>query len=295
MKNIRYIIILVSALITFVASAIDPLTAPVEVMDRHLRVRARAFKPETVTMSWNGNRRVEVTVPPSGADDIISGVQGRYRIFSGDTLIDSGTFNCAYPAGEAAISVILRVSRTYSEIEIGSDSRCVSVPVQFDRINPVGTDVTVPPSMAILRNDMRVTYFPAPEYSRFRNVEALNAYLAGSTDPNEGVWRYLDRSTDRYKAQLGGRYHIATVRNDSGGYDIIYLAGATEGDWQPMRIRGHLTPSGFVNNYDLEWLDSYGERASSETYANIDPREGIMTLVFPILNSRLRFARILRL
>lgn len=293
--NKRNILALLSALVTLTCSALDPLTGPVGQMDRHLRVGARSFRPEIITMSWNGNRRVEVTVPPAGADDIIDGVHGQYKIYSGDSLIKSGTYNCTYPVGDASISVILRVGRTFSEIEIGSDSQAVTVAVPFDRINPVGTDINVPPNMAIIRNDMRVTYLPAPEYSRFRTMDALNAYLAGSSDPNEGIWRFLDRSTDRTKAQLGGRYSLALVRNDEGGYDIIYLSGATEGDWQPLRIRGHLTPNGFVNNFELEWLDSYGVKTPAESYATVDTQEGIMTLVFPLLNSRIRLARMLRL
>ena len=47
-------------------------------------------------------------------------------------------------------------------------------------------------------------------------LDALNEYLANSTDPVEGYWKYLDRDMEDKWLRLGGRYTLAVVRADDG-------------------------------------------------------------------------------
>ena len=56
-------------------------------------------------------------------------------------------------------------------------------------------------------------------------LEALDEYLAASSDPVEGYWRYLDRDMEEKWLRIGGRYTLAVVRADDG-YDLIYIDGA---------------------------------------------------------------------
>lgn len=138
---------------------------------------------------------------------------------------------------------------------------------------------------------------PQPQMSRFATVDGLIAYLSASDDPYEGLWRYLDRDMDASRAALGGYYDLATARSADGGYDIIYLGhrGAEETDasrhWRPLQIKGRLSPTIFIGNFDLSWMEASGVDVGAEANAQFAPDGSILSLRFPLLRAQLRFSR----
>lgn len=126
---------------------------------------------------------------------------------------------------------------------------------------------------------------------RFGTVEELERYLKESEDPAECQWRYLDRDTDQRLLNIGGDYRLATVRREDGGYDIVYLGGARVNSrfWNPLMIKGCLTPTPFAGHYDLLWYDAYGHAVDKDTNAMMETG-AILTLNFPLQGGTVRFA-----
>lgn len=121
--------------------------------------------------------------------------------------------------------------------------------------------------------------------------ELIGARLLTSTDPVEGIWEFLDRENDPVRARPGGRYCVALLADGSGGYDIIYMGGAevNRDAWKPGMLKGHLSPTPFVGQYDLMWVDAMMKPIENDISATIE--EALMTLGFPLLKSRMRFSR----
>ena len=124
---------------------------------------------------------------------------------------------------------------------------------------------------------------------------ALNEYLAQSTDPIEGYWKYLDRDMQDEWLRLGGRYTLAVVRADDG-YDLIYLDGAQvkKSLWKEGMIKGHLVKTMFVGNYDATWIDATLEPIDKDVQATIE-NGIILTISFPVYKSQVRFAKIINI
>lgn len=138
--------------------------------------------------------------------------------------------------------------------------------------------------------DFAVRYKPQREKCRFTSIDQLYDHVTASTDSLEDIWQWLDCQTDAPAVVSGGRYRIATVRNDNG-YDIVYIDGATIGSWQALDVKGHLTPTDFVNHYDVTWCDSKGCDVGEGVYASLDA-DGILTVTFTPRRSELRFTRV---
>ena len=123
-------------------------------------------------------------------------------------------------------------------------------------------------------------------------TELLDEQFASSPDPMEGYWQYLDREMEEKKAKLGGRYEIAVVKNTSGGYDIIYVSGAVVNsrNWHEGMLKGRLTKTGFIDEYDMVWYDSDMRYMPHDLSATLE-NGSILTLRFPTLNTQIRFSR----
>ena len=150
-----------------------------------------------------------------------------------------------------------------------------------------GSRVAIERAVLTIDNDNQVST------STLWTLEALEEYLANSTDPTEGYWRYLDRDMEDKWLRLGGRYTLAVVRADDG-YDIIYIDGAQvkKSQWKPGMLKGHIVKTIFTGNYDLFWIDATMEPISEDAYATIE-NGVILTLNFPIYKSQVRFAKVL--
>lgn len=108
-----------------------------------------------------------------------------------------------------------------------------------------------------------------------------------------GLYTWLDRENDPQRAQPGGFYKLAVIPDDEGGYDIIYLDGASvnRDSWKAGMLKGKLKKTVFIDHYDLVWYDSNHEPLSSETFCTfIDGT--IMQLDFPLYSTRMRFSRL---
>lgn len=127
-------------------------------------------------------------------------------------------------------------------------------------------------------------------------LDSLKAHIARSDDPMEAFWTYLDRENDSEKAAIGGRYVLASVKSDNG-YDLIYISGAKTNrqNWICGMKKGHISPTVFVNSYDLIWYDAMIEPLDGEDEANaaVTDQGMIMTLNFPLLPARMRFAKVI--
>lgn len=130
--------------------------------------------------------------------------------------------------------------------------------------------------------------------SAFCSVDELTDYLRNSADRVEGIWDYLDRDINMANASFGGAYRLATAKNEQGGYDLIYLGGAEVNSvlWSPLQIKGRMSPTIFVDNFDLDWQDADGKVLNEDNNAQLSPDGSILTLRFPLYRSQLRFSRV---
>lgn len=140
---------------------------------------------------------------------------------------------------------------------------------------------------------LEIVRSPQVELSTSWTQESLTARFRESKDPIEGYWQYLDRDNDPAYARPGGRYLLAVVRIESGGYDILYVDGAEKmrDEWKPMMLKGRLKPTIFVDHFDLEWIDSTFESIERDVHATVTDK-AILTLSFPLLKTVMRFSRV---
>jgi len=126
------------------------------------------------------------------------------------------------------------------------------------------------------------------------NTEALNEHFKTSIDPTEGYWTYLDRETEDNIVKTGGKYTIATVKNDNGNYDIIYIDGAVVNDtkWKTSMLKGTIKKTIFTGNYDAMWIDSNFAPITEDVQATIE-NGVILTIKFPLLKGQLRFSKVI--
>lgn len=109
-----------------------------------------------------------------------------------------------------------------------------------------------------------------------------------------GLYTSLDRENDPQRAIPGGFYKLAVLPDSvTGGYDIIYLEGATvnKDSWKTGMMKGKLIPTIFYNHYDLVWYDSNHKVIDSEIFCNIIDGT-IMQLNFPLYSTKMRFSRL---
>lgn len=127
------------------------------------------------------------------------------------------------------------------------------------------------------------------------NTDTLDSHFQRSSDPMEGYWIVLDRDLDEKRIRLGGDYTLAIVRDDNGGYSLIYIEGARvcAPQWQRGDLKGRLKAGGIKGVYDCEWLDSKRSSISHDVTAQQDPADSrIITVQFPYQRSSLRLRKL---
>lgn len=129
-------------------------------------------------------------------------------------------------------------------------------------------------------------------YATSYNKPQLDSIFASSTDPIEGYWRYLDRNTDDKYFELGGKYTIAIVKNQTNGYDVLYVDGAKlyPEIWHPFMRKGALLSTSFIGHYDMVWHDAVKNRIDDETYAALE--NFLLVFYFPMQKSQVRFHKL---
>lgn len=123
------------------------------------------------------------------------------------------------------------------------------------------------------------------------SLDGLSRRFNAAVDSREGFYDYLDSDVDTEMCRLGGRYRLAVVGDGSGGYDIIYLGGAEENGqaWRPGMIKGKLSPTIFLNHYDLKWYDAEMSDDMEELWGELNGT--VMELHFPRERGIVRFSR----
>lgn len=199
-----------------------------------------------------------------------------------------------WPAGVSLDAVSLMLTAT-------PDSAVLTLAHTRDRLRvalpgAISADAepeTIAEKCRVLRDECIVTPAPAAAATvadRFGSVESLMQYLKDSSDPMEAVWTHYDHKTKPLRGTPGGFYTLATIaREDSGVYDIVYLHGAeSEAPWQPLDVKGSLTPTPLSGIYDLAWLTADRIPISHRSWASMT--DGLLTLCFPQWEATLRFA-----
>lgn len=301
-RKLFFLLFAAIALSAYSAEKTDTLTvgSPVSELVYHLRVGAPRSQA-SFRLAWNlrpdgSCYHADITVPPSSDDETGLPAEGHYRIYhrSGclDELLDEGKIAIAYSGGkQAGVSAVLRYGVAGCVLELGGTSAKASVPVSFNPDSVGDIAYSVPDRLRVLRSDLRYLPLPPPAFSLFSDREKLTRYLERSSDSREGIWTYLDRKTDPRKANPAGRYTIAIVRSGDDSYSIVYISGSGNESWKPMRIKGTLRPSGFTDNFDMEWICDDGTLYNDDTNASFTTSGRILECRFPALEATLRFRK----
>lgn len=198
--------------------------------------------------------------------------------------------------GRSAANSLAVTLRADSVIEIAAGGTALlpvaAVPVGF---SPLHGECTVKAGRGNLKVIMAVSENvadPSAALLTGLSLEDVEARCRLSADPLEGIWTYFDRENDPARARPGGRYRIACLACGDGSYDLIYLGGAVVNvsKWRPGMRKGRLVPTPFEGHYDLIWVDAMMEPMENDVSATV--ADGLMTLNFPLLKSRLRFSRL---
>jgi len=120
----------------------------------------------------------------------------------------------------------------------------------------------------------------------------IDSILQQANNPIVGYWTYLDRNMNESLLRLGGRYTIAIIENSPGKYDIVYMTGASAHAvyWKPMMLKGVLTATPFVDQYDIQWYGSNKKPLVDEGYATLE--NNILTIHLPVHDTIVRFYKI---
>ena len=210
------------------------------------------------------------------------------------TVLAQATLTKGVSLEDELNTICIDVDERSVKVSIGKDElhQVLEAPVQRPT-GPVQVGYLVGPgaSLSIERAVLTIDNEQQVAATSTWTLEALDEYLAQSSDPVEGYWHYLDRDMQGDWLRLGGRYSLAVVSKD-GGYDLIYIDGAQvkKSLWQPGMIKGHITPTIFSGNYDLTWIDATMEPIGNDAYATIE-NGVLLTLVFPEYKSQVRFAK----
>lgn len=294
------ITIILSVICAFTAAAVEhPVEGIVESLHYHLRITPQRFSKATFELRWNkldslSYSFARITTFGQGLDDnnplqLVIGLHSA----AGDSITAVHDFADLHDPQELGLSAVLDVSPTGALLSVGVRSASAEIPVAFDIAARGCIEAVAPSNAQILRDDFSVTYLPDPQLAPFASVDDLCQYLAASTDPAEGLWTYFDRVTASGISAIGGYYTIATVaRPDSSDYIIIYIAGAESNAhlWQPLQIKGTLTPATFPGAFDLCWIQPSLAPITFEASATIDG--DLLSLAFPHWKTSMRMRRI---
>lgn len=212
--------------------------------------------------------------------DAVDSVTCRRRICHSGDLSRSG-YSIMVSAGEGGAVLSLGVDRIEE-----------TLPVTFPADSAMVIIGMMGGKGSIVRHSLIYTAGAEPCYAQFATIDELYDHLRTSHDVNEGLWTYYDRDTDPLRSRMGGRYALATVSDGAGGYEIVYLGGASEetDDWTPGRLKGHIRPATFPGIFDLEWIMPSGQTLSDDTGAVIDG--DLLTIQLPLWRATVRFRRV---
>jgi len=267
----------------------------------HWRVRPHGYEEARWGIVWNVTDSTaydgaEITLHDGRYTDALGREAASLRIFTVrcDTVLyeELHDFSPAGSMRRSGGSLRLRLDKNAAQavLDVGCRVPELSVPVRVMPHSRIGCYTLSPADT--LRHEFSCDTLPEPVYASFENVDSLRSYLSASHDANEGEWVYYDRDTEPLRISLGGDYRFATVSDGADGYYIVYVDGAevNPDDWRPMRVKGHLAPTGFIDQYDLCWLDAFGEPMGSDCSA-LFTDGALICLRFPLYGSSVRYRR----
>lgn len=159
--------------------------------------------------------------------------------------------------------------------------------------NTLGLIVQPKGEMQVERTMLSVSNEEITKTQTLWTKASLDAHFQTSDNPFEGYWEYLDRDMDDAKARLGGKYVVALVSNGKG-FDIIYVEGAQVGksQWKEGMLKGRLSKTIFTDHYNATWIDATF-RPMNEDVTGYFESGVILTMAFPVYQSKIRFSKIL--
>lgn len=247
-----------------------------------MRVNVRAVAPDfSMTFALPGDSMVKLDVRNRTAGT------GEYPWVSRVFLAGQEFADVEHSGPEFSLCVTSDCTGT--NVSAGDGTRIFDGKIDFRGIDTLSIHIDDKTELA-RPVDFEVRYKIVPEFCAFADMPALVNHLATSPDSIEGLWQWADCDTKVPAVTAGGRYTLATVTNCKGGYDIVYVDGARVGVWQPLQLKGSMTPTPFVNQFDVRWLDAEGEDAGEGIYATVTA-DGLLTLTFAPLHSALRLIR----
>ena len=283
-----------------ITSAVEhPVEGIVETLHYHLRIAPQRFNKVSFELRWNKLDSVtysfaRITTFGQGLDDN-NPLQVAIGTCSaaGEAISTIYDFADLHDPQELGLSAVLDVSPSGALLSVGVRTASTEIPVAFDITAHGSVEAITPSNARICRDDFTATYLSDPQSAPFASVDDLCQYLATSTDINEGLWTYFDRVTVPGLSSIGGYYTIATVASsNSPDYIIIYIAGAESASdsWQPLQIKGTLTPATFPGTFDLCWIQPSLSPITFEASASIDG--DLLSLSFPHWKTSMRMRRI---
>lgn len=278
-------------------TTIDEIKGPVSKCTLHIRCAAPNKQTVQWGLMWNmkdalnyykatltfmpKDRHGDIYYNPVGIE-VIEMIDGQQQsVYQGEIIdgIDTdGRFN----------SIKILYEERQARLFVGNEMQREISRVPFD---PDGGDVLFFSNAQVRCQRLQCSYDRLPERpaSPFKDMDQLAEYLETATSPIEGVWEYMDRNIKQEKAELGGIYKLAIVKNGDD-YDILYLKGAkiNSDEWCAMRLKGKLIPTIFRGNYDMIWYDADGNEWSEDVSAQLSEDGAILSLNFPLLDSQIR-------
>lgn len=231
--------------------------------------------------------RFEVRLPAQWADDI-SSTLAAVLIVDGETILPvtltvSGKRNDFF-----SLRIIGQPANAL--VEVGDREIKLERPIALSDSTPLFVRFFTTRKAKTVR--ATVDYEPKEliEDAPFNSVDKIIDYLNSSSDPNEGLWMFYDRTSTPLRADSNSEYVIATVKNGDR-YDIIYIDDRQHipSSWRPFTIKGRLRESDIPGVFDLEWIDRRQAVVAAPSSAVID--EQFLTVNFPYYKTALRFSR----
>ena len=240
-----------------------------------------------VTLSANNSNPFDILDKRSLTCSLIKVENGNRKELASQSL----TNDVNLYEGINLISLVVKQSNI--SVKIGNKTLNPILSAQINDLQNAKVGILSGPGSKVAVERFIIKHQQDPTSSLITNwtEQAINRHLSTGTDPNEGIWLYLDRIIDDKQLKLGGRYKLALIATPSG-YDIIYISGAevNASKWITGMIKGRLTKTSFANHYDLIWYDSNFAPFTTDVNATIDAAS-IITFHFPIHNTQLRFAK----
>lgn len=226
----------------------------------------------------NRSMTINVIKVQNGETSIVKTVEMNDGI---DLHTGYNVLNVEYDGNKTSIAIGNKVLRYIAEI----DSTSYPANAQYGIIAGPASKLAI--ERIVLKKQPIMKY----QLSTNWTLQTLKQHFDKSEDAYEGFWTFFDKDLDESKLKTGGRYTVALVRNGNG-YDIIYVSGAlvNRHEWTCGMLKGHISATQFIDNYNLTWYDAMMRPFSNDVYATIE-NYTLLSLHFTAQGSRIRFAK----